>query len=73
MCPSPQAMSLQASNLFAQYDFTEALAKVEAEMIAKIIAHQQARFLVWDALTRQNLPVPPDLHREIDALARPYT
>ena len=48
------------------YDFTEALAKMEEELIQKTVAQQDAKVKTYDILSARGLPIPPDLQAEIE-------
>jgi hypothetical protein len=51
------------------YDFNEALATSQEEMIQKTVATQEAKVKTYDILTAKGLPIPPDLKAEIEGMA----
>lgn len=48
------------------YDFPNALAKMEEELIQKTVAQQDAKVKTYDILSARGLPIPPDLQAEIE-------
>jgi hypothetical protein len=51
------------------YNFPEALATQQEEMIQKTVATQEAKIKTYDILTAKGLPIPPDLKAEIEGMA----
>ena len=50
------------------YDFREALARTQEEMIQKTVAQQEAKVKTYDILTAKGLPIPPDLKAEVEGM-----
>jgi hypothetical protein len=53
------------------FNFDEALAKTEEEMVAKTVAQQEAKVKTYNILQAKGLPIPPDLRAEIEGLDLP--
>lgn len=50
------------------YDFEEALARTEEEMIQKTVSQQEAKVKAYNILTAKGLPIPADLKTEIEGM-----
>lgn len=50
------------------YDFGEALARTQEEMIEKTVAQQEAKVKTYNILTAKGLPIPPDLKAEVEGM-----